>query len=71
VRSLRERYLAAAGGSRLLAAVMLARGLMQGDPEKFKAGYTKENALLAAYEMFDINDDAHRRTVAVLLGVAE
>ncbi len=34
------------------AAVQLARDLMAGDPATFKAGYSLENAVIAACEAF-------------------
>lgn len=39
-------------GDRMAAAVELAEGLMRGDPTTFKAGYSLENAVHAAAEMF-------------------
>lgn len=36
-----------------LAAILFARDLMAGDPEKFKAGYTAPNAAIAAAEIFE------------------
>ena len=49
---LREEYLRAHGGYGDIAAIAFARDLMQGDPDTFKAGYTRENAIIAAEEMF-------------------
>ena len=34
------------------AAALLAQGLMRGDPATFKQGYTRENAVIAAQEMY-------------------
>ena len=39
-----------------MAAEALARGLMAGDPDSFKAGYSAESAALAAVEMFALDD---------------
>lgn len=50
--SLRDDYLEANGGHSDQAAAALARDLHRGDPADFKAGYSQENALLAAVEMF-------------------
>lgn len=50
--SLHDRYLREHGGYEDIAAIAFARDLMQDDPATFKAGYTKENAILAAQEMF-------------------
>lgn len=52
MESLREQYLRDHGGYEDIAAIAFARDLMQGDSANFKAGYTKENAILAAQEMF-------------------
>jgi hypothetical protein len=44
------------------AAAELAAGLMQDEPDILKAGYTRDNALLSAYEMFpEISDNAYWR----------
>jgi len=50
--TIRDRYLMEHGGYEDVAAIAFARDLMQGDPANFKAGYTKENAIIAAQEMF-------------------
>lgn len=49
---LRDEYLAAHGGYGDIAAIAFARDLMEDDPKNFKRGYTRENAILAAQEMF-------------------
>ena len=49
---LRRAYLARNDGYADQAAVALARDLMRDDPETFKQGYTRENAILAAQEVF-------------------
>jgi hypothetical protein len=50
--TLRAEYLSKCGGYEDIAAIALARDLMQGDPENFKAGYSRENAIIAAEEVF-------------------
>lgn len=40
-----------------LAAILFAKDLMVGDPEKFKAGYTAPNAAIAAAEVFGVRAD--------------
>lgn len=50
--TIREKYLMDFHGYGDLAAIAFARDLMQGDPENFKAGYTRENAIFAAQELF-------------------
>lgn len=37
-------------------AVQFTLGLMEGDAATFKQGYTRENAVLAAVEAFELND---------------
>lgn len=49
---LREDYLRRADGDAERAALLLARDLMKGDPESLKAGYSEQNAALAAGRMF-------------------
>lgn len=41
----------------LAAAVEFARDLMKGDPATFKAGYSLENAAIAASEIFELSRD--------------
>lgn len=50
--SIREQYLRDHGGYEDIAAIAFAKDLMRGDPATFKAGYTKENAVIAAQEIF-------------------
>lgn len=50
--TLRETYLQRTDCDYPAAAVELAFDLMQGDPATFKAGYTSENAVIAASEIF-------------------
>lgn len=47
----------AAGGSKVLAAITIGRGLMAGDPATFKQGYTAENAFLAVVDLASLHDD--------------
>jgi hypothetical protein len=51
MNDLRETYLSRTN-SHLAAAVLLALDLMRGDPATLKAGYTAENAALAATDVF-------------------
>jgi hypothetical protein len=56
--SIQTEYLAQHDGNRLAAAIAFAHDLMQGDPATLKAGYSLDNAILAAEEMFpqvDVN----------------
>jgi hypothetical protein len=55
--SIRMRYLARHGSDRISAARALAEDLMEGDATRFKAGYSAENALLAAVEVFGLSKD--------------
>lgn len=41
-------------GSEDLAIERFARDLMRGDSETFKAGYSRENAIIATAEAFDV-----------------
>lgn len=50
--SIREQYLRDHGGYEDIAAIAFAKDLMRGDPATLKAGYTKENAVIAAQEIF-------------------
>ena len=46
-----DRYIATApNGAPLMGCVAFARALMAGDPARFKAGYTAENAYIATVE---------------------
>ena len=49
--TLRDEYLGQYGYEDV-AAIAFARDLMEDDPKNFKRGYTRENAILAAQEMF-------------------
>ncbi|HWI67625.1 MAG TPA: hypothetical protein VNS88_04535 [Nitrospiraceae bacterium] len=40
-----------------VAVNVFVKDLMRGDPETFKAGYTRENAVIAASDAFDISRD--------------
>jgi hypothetical protein len=55
---IRDEYLRKADGNVLAAAVSLARDLMRGDKASFKAGYTAENAAIAAAEVFGVERKA-------------
>ena len=50
--TIREKYLHDYHGYADVAAIAFARDLMEGDPKNFKQGYTRDNAILAAQEMF-------------------
>lgn len=50
--SIHDEYLERHNGNRQAAAIALAVDLMQGAPANFQAGYTLENAALAAAEVF-------------------
>lgn len=50
MNDLRNQYLDRANGDRQNAAVALAWDLMQDDPSTLKAGYSLENAAIAASE---------------------
>ncbi len=52
MNELRQEYLARTDGDQTAAATELAFDLMQGDPATFKAGYSFENAAIAANEVF-------------------
>lgn len=49
---IREEYLSLFPNNPLQASVALAKDLMRGDAESFKAGYTLDNALIATGEVF-------------------
>ena len=54
MQQLRNHYLARAKGAQhVAAAAHLAFDLMQDDPANFKQGYTFDNAILAALDVFD------------------
>lgn len=55
--------------STITEAVEFAAGLMKGDPETFKQGYTLENAAIAVAEVFgfdrqEIERELHNQMVA-------
>lgn len=56
--STRAEYLRRADGDEDRAAVLLARDLMRGDPETLRAGYSGENAALAAARLFGLDAGA-------------
>lgn len=49
---LREKILVENHGDENMAALDLATALMADDPETFKSGYSLENAIIAAREVF-------------------
>jgi hypothetical protein len=51
-------------GSERGAIRMFAADLMRGDPASFKAGYTRENAVIATAEAFDLDRDTVDAAVA-------
>jgi hypothetical protein len=52
MKELRTEYMRRTYGDYSAAAVELAYDLMQDDPATLKAGYTLENAAIAAHEVF-------------------
>lgn len=56
--SIRVEYLSMYGYADV-AAIALARDLMRDDPKNFKRGYTRENAILAAQEVFPEAMEVH------------
>ena len=69
---LRDQLLAISNGNPIDAAARFAFELMQDDPAILKAGYTRDNALLSAYEMFpEISDNAYWRIGTALDGLLE
>jgi len=65
-----ERILATNGGDKISAAAEVAAGLMAGDPATFKAGYTLDNAVIAAAEVYEL-DDAAQTAVRMRLEALE
>ena len=53
--TLAQELLSEYGGDPFRAAVAMARLLMQDDPETFKAGYSLENAAIAAAEYMGVD----------------
>jgi len=53
-----EEMLARAGGNIHQAATLLVMGLMRGDPDTFKLGYSFGSALIAAAEMYELDRNA-------------
>ncbi len=69
---LRDQLLKTSNGNPIDAAAMLAFELMQDDPAILKMGYTRDNALLSAYEMFpEVSDNAYWRIGTALDGLLE
>ena len=54
MNTLRDNLLVETGGDVDKAACLLAVRLMEGEPEMFKQGYTRPNAVIAASEVFGI-----------------
>ena len=46
---------------RLRDAIVLAKGLMKGEAATFKAGYSLENAAIAAAEVYGVDREVIRR----------
>lgn len=63
-----ERYLQDAGGDRVEAATAIAFGLMKDEPEKYKAGYTAENALLAVTQLAGLTTEEQELVGQELVG---
>jgi hypothetical protein len=63
-----QEYLAAHEGDRAAAMLAFAEGLMKGDKATHKAGYTRDNAVLAAVEIFRGTDEERD---ALLAGLPE
>ena len=51
--TIKEKYLRDYHGYQDIACIAFARDLMQGDAATFKAGYTRDNAIIAAEEIFE------------------
>ncbi len=69
---LHDELIARNNGNPIDAAAELAAGLMQDEPEILKVGYTRDNALLSAYEMFpEISDNAYWRIGTALDALLE
>jgi hypothetical protein len=64
--TIREEYIGNYGETDV-AAIAFARDLMQGDPKNFKRGYTRENAIIAACEVFPecVDMDWHKEILDV------
>ncbi len=61
--TLREEYLRNNGGDVDAAMVEMVAGLMEGDPDRFKAGYTERNAVLAVAEVFGVTEGETQKAV--------
>ena len=59
-----------AAADALAAATLFARDLMRGDAATFKAGYTAENAALAAADVFGVEGEDVLRALHALAGAA-
>lgn len=61
--TLREEYLRNNGGDQDAAMVEMVAGLMEGDPDRFKAGYTERNAVLAVADVFGVDESVTQAAV--------
>ncbi len=62
-RGIRDDYLLRFLGSSAMAASSFARDLTRDDAATFKVGYTIENAILAAVELFPEVDEKRIRRI--------
>lgn len=53
--SITERLLTQAGGNKSKAGAELTKGLMRGDPDTFKQGYSLASALMATIEQYNLS----------------
>ncbi len=51
-----KKYIEANGSDVYLAAQIFCHDLMEAEPKTFKQGYTRENAILATLDAFDMSD---------------
>ncbi len=61
--TLREEYLRNNGGDVDAAMVEMVAGLMEGDPDRFKVGYTERNAVLAVADVFGVDESVTQAAV--------
>lgn len=61
---LRDTYMRRGDNEPILAAALFAKDLMKGDPRTFKTGYSKENAVLSAVDIFP---EVKKEDIEVLL----
>lgn len=55
--SIAQEYIERSAGVRDVAVGKFAHDLMEGDPDRFKVGYSPENAAVATAKAFDLTDD--------------